>query len=261
MNPVSELNKGVVYGATAYLLWGLFPLYWPLLAPSGALEILGHRMMWSLLAILVILALRRHWRWLPGVLRQPKQLLILTAAAVCISVNWGVFIYTVNAGHTLQAAFGYFINPLVSVAMGVLVFAERLRRAQWAAVALGVAAVVVLAFDYGSPPWLSLTMAFSFATYGLLKKFVRLDGMESLTIETAVMFLPALGYVLYLQATGAGTFGHVSVPHTLLLVSAGVVTALPLLFFGAAAFRIPLSMIGLLQFSTPVLQFVCSSCC
>ncbi|PSK92835.1 chloramphenicol-sensitive protein RarD [Murinocardiopsis flavida] len=253
---MSELNRGAAFGAAAYVLWGVFPLYWPLLAPSGSVEILAHRMLWSLLAVLVILAATRHWRWLATALRSPRELLILTAAALAISVNWGAFIYTVNAGHTLQAAFGYFINPLVSVALGVIVFAERLRRVQWAAVALGTAAVVVLAVDYGAPPWLSLAMAFSFATYGVLKKFVRLDAVESLTLETLVMFVPALGFVLYLEATGSGTFGHVSAPHTLLLIGAGAVTALPLLCFGAAALRIPLSMIGLLQFITPVMHFI-----
>lgn len=253
---MSELNRGVAFGTAAYVLWGVFPLYWPLLAPSGSVEILAHRMLWSLLAVLVILAATRHWRWLAKALRRPRELAILTAAALAISVNWGAFIYTVNAGHTLQAAFGYFINPLVSVALGVIVFAERLRRVQWVAVGLGAIAVIVLAVDYGAPPWLSLAMAFSFATYGVLKKFVRLDGVESLTLETLVMFLPALGFVLYLEATGAGTFGHVSVPHTALLIGAGAVTALPLLFFGAAAFRIPLSMIGLLQFITPVMHFI-----
>ncbi|GAA3764305.1 chloramphenicol-sensitive protein RarD [Spinactinospora alkalitolerans] len=254
---MSELNRGTVYGAGAYLLWGLLPLYWPLVAPpSGSMEILAHRMMWSLLAVLLILLARRHWRWMAGVLRSPRQLLLLAGAAMVISVNWGVFIFTVNAGHTLQAALGYFINPLVSVALGVIVFSERLRRVQWAAVALGALAVVVLAFDYGAPPWMALAMAFSFAAYGLLKKFVKLDGLESLTIETMVMFLPALGFVVALEVMGTGTFGHVSVPHALLLVGSGLVTAVPLLLFGAAAFRIPLSMIGLLQFIAPVLQFL-----
>ncbi|RCV52858.1 EamA family transporter RarD [Marinitenerispora sediminis] len=253
---MADSNRGVLYGAGAYLMWGLFPLYWPLLAPSGAVEILAHRMMWSLLTVLGILALRRHWRWFAAVLRSPRQLLLLTAAALVITANWGLFIYTVNSGHTLQAALGYFINPLVSVTLGVLVFSERLRRAQWAAVALGAVAVVVLTFDYGAPPWMALGMALTFAGYGVLKKFVRLDGVESLTVETMVMFLPALGYALLLHAAGGGTFGQVSAAHTVLLVGSGLVTAVPLLCFGAAAFRIPLSVLGLLQFIAPVLQFL-----
>ncbi|MFC7329314.1 EamA family transporter RarD [Marinactinospora rubrisoli] len=253
---MSESNRGVLFGASAYLMWGLFPLYWPLLAPSGAVEILAHRMMWSLLTVLGILALRRHWRWFAAVLRNPRQMLLLTGAALMITANWGVFIYTVNSGHTLQAALGYFINPLVSVVLGVVVFSERLRRAQWAAVGLGTVAVAVLTFDYGAPPWMALAMALTFAGYGVLKKFVRLDGVESLTVETIVMFLPALGYTLVLYATGDGTFGQVSAGHTALLVGSGLVTAIPLLCFGAAAFRVPLSMLGLLQFIAPVLQFL-----
>ncbi|WP_017593310.1 EamA family transporter RarD [Nocardiopsis potens] len=253
---MSELNRGVLYGASAYLMWGLSTLYWPLLASSGALEILTHRMVWSLVAVVAVLAVRRHWRWLLGVLRSPRTLLLLTAAALVISVNWGLFILAVNSGQTSQAALGYFINPLVSVVMGVLVFAERLRPAQWCAVALGAVAVAVLTFAYGGVPWFSLGMAFSFATYGLVKRFVSLDGLESLAVETLLMFLPAAGYVAYLEATGAGTFASVSPGHTLLLIGSGVVTAVPLLCFGMANRRIPLSMIGLLQFVVPVMQFL-----
>src|SRR5690606_7083366 len=237
-------------------MWGLSTLYWPLLASSGALEILTHRMVWSLVAVLAVLAVRRHWRWLLGVLRSPRTLLLLTAAALVISVNWGLFILAVNSGQTSQAALGYFINPLVSVVMGVLVFAERLRPAQWCAVGLGAVAVAVLTFAYGGVPWYSLGMAFSFATSGLVKRFVSLDGLESLAVETLLMFAPALGYVAYLEATGAGTFASLSPGHTLLLVGSGVVTALPLLCFGMANRRIPLSMIGLLQFVVPVMQFL-----
>ncbi|GAB3211445.1 EamA family transporter RarD [Marinactinospora thermotolerans] len=253
---MSEINRGALFGVGAYLLWGLVPLYWQLLVPSSSLEILAHRMVWSLAVVLAILLVRRHWRWMAEVVRSPRRLALIACAAFMISINWGLFIFTVNSGHTLQAALGYFINPLVSIALGVLVFSERLRRAQWAAVALGVVAVVVLAFDYGQPPWLALGMAFSFAAYGLVKKFVRLDGLESLTMETLVLFLPALGYVLALQFTGDAAFGHVSVAHTALMVGSGLVTAVPLLLFGFAAFRIPLSMVGLLQFIAPVLQFL-----
>lgn len=249
-------TRGALYGALAYFLWGLAPLYWPLLLPATPVEILAQRIVWSLVVMLVILTLWRHWSRMRSVLRNPRQMLFLTVGALLISANWGLFIYTVQSGNTLQASLGYFINPLVSVALGVLVFAERLRRAQWAAVCLAVAAVAVLTIDYGAPPWLALGMAFSFAGYGLVKKFVRLDGVESLSMETALIFLPALGYLALLHAAGTGTFGTVSPSHTLLLAGAGLVTALPLLAFGAAAYRIPLTVLGLLQFIAPVMHFL-----
>lgn len=254
---VSDVNRGVLLGAGAYGLWGLGVLYWPLLSPSSSPEVLAHRTMWSLLAVLLFLSLARQgWSWLPTVLRNRRQLLTLAGAAAAIALNWLAFIYAVNSGNALEASLAYFINPLVTVVFGVLIFAERLRRAQWAAVVLGGAAVVVLAFAYGSLPWLALVMASSFAVYGVLKKFTRLDGLKSLTVETAILFPPSLGFVLYLQLSGAGTFLSESVPHALLLVGSGLVTALPLLLFGAAAYRVPLSLLGLLQFIAPTLMFL-----
>src|SRR5690606_10070231 len=194
---VSDLNRGVLYGASAYFLWGFLPLYWPLFSPpASAFEVLLHRMIWSLAVTLAVLLVQRNWRWVREVLRSPRRLLLLAASAVLISANWGFFIVAVTTGHTLQSALAYFVNPLVSVALGTLVFKERLRAPQWAAVVLGGLAVAVLTVDYGSLPWLALAMAFSFAAYGVLKKFVRLDGVESLTAETAIMVLPALGGVL-----------------------------------------------------------------
>ncbi|MFC4865516.1 EamA family transporter RarD [Streptomonospora arabica] len=251
-----DSNRGVLLGAGAYLMWGLSTLYWPLVSAAGATEVIAHRMVWSLLTVLVLLALRAHWRWLAALLRRPDRLAMLAGAAAVISVNWGLFVYTVNSGQTSQAALGYFINPLVSVLVGVVFFAERLRRAQAAAVALGAVAVAVLSVAYGGVPWLSLGMAFSFATYGALKKLAGMDGVESLAAETLLLFLPAVGYIVFLQATGSGTFTGASPWHSVALVGSGVVTALPLLAFGAAARRIPLSMLGLLQFIVPVMQFL-----
>ncbi|GAB3490887.1 EamA family transporter RarD [Nocardiopsis coralliicola] len=253
---MSELNKGVLFGASAYVMWGFSTLYWPLLASSGALEILAHRMVWSLLAVLAIIAVARRWRQLAAALRSPRTLLILGVAALVISANWGLFILAVNSGNTSQAALGYFINPLVSVVLGVLVFAERLRAAQWAAVALGAIAVAVLTVGYGGVPWFSIGMALSFATYGLIKRFTAVDGLEGLTVETLLMLLPAAGYIAYLEATGAGTFVTGGTGHLLLLIGSGLVTAMPLLCFGIANRRIPLSLIGLLQFIVPVMQFL-----
>lgn len=254
---MSDSRRGVLYGATAYAMWGLFPLYWPLLKPSGAVEILAHRMAWSLVAVLVILAIRRHWSWIRAMLRQPRKLALLALAATVISINWGVYIYGVNTGHVVESALGYFITPLINVLFGVVLFRERLRRWQWAAVGLGAVAVVILTVDYGRVPWIALALACSFGTYNLVKKTAGVDALESLTVETLVLLLPALGYLLFLQATGDATFGRQGVGHALLLACAGVVTAVPLLFFGAAAIRVPLSTMGLLQYIAPILQFLC----
>ncbi|MDA2804605.1 EamA family transporter RarD [Nocardiopsis suaedae] len=253
---MSETDRGVLFGASAYLMWGLTTLYWPLLEPSAPLEILAHRMVWSLLVVGLLLSLRRGWRPILAALRTPRQLLVLGAAAAVISANWGLFIVAVNSGQTSQAALGYFINPLVSVVLGVLVFSERLRPAQWTAIALGAAAVAVLTYAYGGVPWYSLGMALSFATYGLVKRFTTLDGLQSLTVETLLMLLPALAYVAHLESSGAGTFVSLSPAHTALLIGSGLATAVPLMCFGAANRRIPLSMIGLLQFVVPVMQFL-----
>ncbi|MEU6278803.1 EamA family transporter RarD [Streptomyces sp. NPDC047028] len=251
-----EQRTGMLNGIAAYGLWGLVPLFWPLLKPAGATEILAHRMVWSLVFVAAALLFVRRWAWAGELLRQPRRLGLVVVAAAVITVNWGVYIWAVNSGHVVEASLGYFINPLVTIAMGVLLLKERLRPAQWAAVGVGFAAVVVLAVGYGRPPWISLCLAFSFATYGLVKKRVGLGGVESLTAETAVQFLPALGYLIWLGAHGDATFATEGAGHAALLASTGVVTALPLVFFGAAAIRLPLSTLGLLQYLAPVFQFL-----
>jgi chloramphenicol-sensitive protein RarD len=252
---MSEQRRGTLYGIAAYGLWGLFPLYWPLLKPADAVEILAQRMSWLLVAILVVLAVRHRWSVLAPTLRDPRKVGLLTLAAVVISLNWGVYIWGVNSGHVVETSLGYFINPIVLVLMGVLLFSERLRPAQWTALGLGVVAVAVLTVGYGRLPWIALALAFSFSTYGLVKKTVNIGAAESLGVESAVVFLPALAYLVLLEANGDATFGHEGLPHALLLAGTGVVTVVPLLFFGAAATRIPLSTVGLLQYLTPSMQF------
>jgi chloramphenicol-sensitive protein RarD len=251
---VSDERRGVAYGAAAYLLWGLFPLFWPLLKPSGAVEILAHRIVWSLLVVVVILAVQRNWAWLREL--GARRLRLLAGAAAIIAVNWGIYIYGVNTGHVVETSLGYFINPLVTVCLGVLIFGERLRRLQWVAVSLAGAAVAVLTVDYGRLPWIALALAFTFATYGVLKKKANTGAVESLTVETAVLFLPALAFLVVLASRGAATFGTAGPTHALLLATAGLVTAIPLLFFGAAATRVPLTVLGLLQYLAPILQFL-----
>ncbi|MGW2119410.1 EamA family transporter RarD [Streptomyces zhihengii] len=256
MKSQNEQRTGLLYGIGAYGMWGLVPLFWPLLKPSGAGEILAHRMVWSLAVVAVALLALKQWGWIRDLVRSPGKLALVTVAAAVITVNWGVYIWAVNTGRVVEASLGYFINPLVTIAMGVLLLGERLRPAQWAAVGTGFAAVLVLAVGYGQPPWVSLTLAFSFATYGLVKKKVNLGGLESLAAETAIQFLPALGFLLWLGADGSASFGAHGTGHAALLAATGVVTAVPLICFGAAAIRVPLSTLGLLQYLAPVFQFL-----
>jgi chloramphenicol-sensitive protein RarD len=246
-------RRALAYGAGAYLLWGLFPVYWPLLAPAGAAEILAHRIVWTLVLVAGLLVARRRWAWVRGL--GARGVVLLAVAAVLISVNWLTFIWGVVNGHVVETSLGYFVTPLVSVLLGVLVLGERLRRTQWVALGLGGVAVLVLAADYGRPPWIALVLAFSFGSYGLIKKKIGVGAVESLAGETVVLALPALAYVGWLVARGGSTFGAEGAGHALLLVLAGPVTAVPLLLFGAAARRLPLSVLGLLQYLAPVLQF------
>lgn len=255
MKPVTDQRAGLLYGFGAYGMWGLVPLFWPLLQPSGAVEILAHRMVWSLAVVGLALLVLRRWAWMRQLLREPRKLALTALAASVISVNWGLYIWSVNNGHVVESSLGYFINPLVSIAMGVLVLGERLRRTQWVAVGISFVAVLVLAVGYGRPPWISLVLACSFASYGLIKKKLNMGGLESLAAETAVLFLPALGYLLWLGAQGQSTFASQDAGHALLLASTGLVTAIPLVCFGAAAIRVPLSTLGLLQYLAPVFQF------
>ncbi|WP_309505040.1 EamA family transporter RarD [Streptomyces sp. KM273126] len=251
-----EHRIGLLNGFAAYGMWGVVPLFWPLLKPAGAIEILAHRMAWCLVLVGAALLVLRRWSWAGELLRQPRRLGLVAVAAAVITVNWGVYIWAVNAGQVVEASLGYFINPLVTIALGVLLLKERLRPVQWVAVGVGFAAVLVLTVGYGRPPWVSLCLAFSFATYGLVKKKVNLGGIESLAAETAIQFLPALGYLLWLGSQGDSTFGAYGVGHATLLAATGVVTALPLVCFGAAAIRVPLSTLGLLQYLAPVFQFL-----
>jgi chloramphenicol-sensitive protein RarD len=245
-----------LYGLSAYLLWGLFPLFWPLLEPANPLEILACRILCCFIVIAILLSVRHE---LGGVRTLDRgTLLRLCLAGIMIAVNWGVYIWGVNNGHVIETSLGYFINPLVTIGLGVVILHERLRAVQWAAVGLGIVAVTVLSFDYGRPPWIALTLAASFGTYGFLKKGVRASPPEGLFIEGAVTSIPAVVVLAVLAFAGDATFvGHDANPgHLLLLISAGPVTALPLLFFAGAATRLPLSTMGLLQYVTPVMQFV-----
>lgn len=250
----SPHRTGLLLGIGAYFCWGLFPLYWPLLKPAVALEILAHRVIWSLLVCLVALVFRRNLiaAWL--MLKDRRIFGWLAIASICLSLNWGIFIWAINSGHVIESALGYYINPLVMIAAGVLLLGEKMRLTQWIAVAFGVISVVVLSVDYGHPPYIALSLAFSWGLYGLVKKHLSLSALETLTIETLFMIIPAAGYILLLFTRGTGQFG--SSPHmTILLMTAGIVTAVPLLLFNGATSRIPLSTVGLLQYINPTMQF------
>jgi chloramphenicol-sensitive protein RarD len=223
------------------------------LEPAGAVEILAHRIVWSVVLLVVVLALTGGFRWARDLSR--KQLGLLALAAGLITVNWGMFIYGVNSGHVVETSLGYFINPLVTVALAVTIIGERLRTAQWAAVGIAAVAVIVLTVAYGRPPWIALTLAFSFGFYGLVKKQVGIGGTQSVAIETAFLFTPALLCVIWFAGSGEGTFGHEGGGHALLMAGGGIVTAIPLMLFGTAAVRIPLTTIGLLQYLAPIIQF------
>ena len=252
---VDRTREGLWLAVAAYGMWGLFPLYFPLLEPAGAIEILAHRIVWSLAVLAVALLVRRKWAWIGELVRTPWRLAMLALAAVMISVNWATYIYGVNTGNVVETSLGYFINPLMSIAFGVVLLRERLRAQQWVAVGIGVVAVLVLTVAYGRPPWIALILAVAFAVYGLLKKQVNLPAVEGLAAETGILFIPATGYLVVIQLIGVGTFAH-GTGHTALLVGAGLITAVPLVCFGAAAIRLPLSTIGLVQYLAPLFQFL-----
>lgn len=253
--PRSEPQKGFIFGVVAYSIWGSFPLYWPLLEPAGAVEILAHRIIWSMVTMSVVIVLLKRGPHLKKIIRTPRTRRLLTVGGIVIAINWGAYIWGVNNGHVVEASLGYFINPLVTMLMGVLIFRERLRPMQWVAVGIATAAVVVLTLEYGRLPWVALVLAFSFGTYGLVKKQADTGAIESLTFETMVLAPIAVAYVAFLMVTGDSQFASHGVGHALMLTTSGVVTAVPLVLFGAAAIRLPMVTLGLLQYLAPIFQF------
>lgn len=250
------MNPGILYAFLAFVLWGLFPVYFKTLHQIPALEMLAHRMAWSLIFVFGVLLVRRHWRWLRPVLQDRRLVGRFAASAVLLSANWGIYIWAVNAGHIVEASLGYFISPLINVLFGYAFLHERLRTLQWSAVGIAAAGVAWLTWQNGTLPWIGLALAASFGGYGLLRKTAQLGALEGLALETLLLFPVALIYLSILGISGASHFGHAARPMQLLLVAAGPVTAVPLLLFGAAARRIPLSTLGLIQYVTPTLQLL-----
>lgn len=248
------MKKGVLLAIGAYGLWGLFPMYWKQLQQVPATEIIGHRIVWSLVFAFGVVVFKKRLTVMVRTIRDPRMVLIYGIAAGVLAVNWTTYVWGINAGYVVEASLGYFINPLVSVLLGVLFFRERLRVLQWAAIGLAATGVAYLTVRHGSLPWIALVLAFSFGTYGLIKKSAPLESLEGLSLELCLLFIPAAVYLMHLESTGAGTFGHAGFS-SILLALGGIVTATPLLMFAGAARRIPLSMVGILQYIAPTLQF------
>lgn len=251
-----ELKRGFVYGAAAYGLWGLLPLYFKALAHVPPLEILSHRIVWSVVLLAGVIALQRRWSDVRRVVSSPRTLGTLLLTTAFIGVNWLTYIYSVSSNQVIQASLGYFINPLVNVALGVLVLRERLRRWQVAGLLLAGVGVLNLTLLGGQVPWIALTLAISFGFYGLLRKLVPVDGISGLFFETALLLPLSAGYALFLQATGEGHFARAGHATTLLMIFSGLATAIPLILFAGAARRLPLTTLGFLQYLAPTLQFL-----
>jgi chloramphenicol-sensitive protein RarD len=247
-------SLGLLFGVSAYTLWGLFPIYWPLLKPANPLEIVSHRAVWTLVFCFIILALTKTLKSTLALLKRPKIVAGLFLSSILISINWIIYIYAANTGHVIEASLGYFINPLVVIATGVIVLKEKMRPLQWTAVGIAAIGVAVLTIDYGRLPWIALGLALSWGSYGLVKKQLGLGALEGLSIETLLSSGFYLGYLIWLGNRGEGHFTY-SLTLTLLLIGGGAVTAIPLLLFNGSTNRLPLTLVGLLQYITPTIQF------
>ena len=252
------MNKeklGLVYGLGAYVLWGLFPLYWPLLKPATPPEIVSHRAVWTMVFCFIILAITKSLKSTLATFKRPKVAAKLFTASILVSINWLIYIWATNNGHVVEASLGYYINPLIAIAFGIILLKERMRPLQWVSVSVATIGVLVLTIDYGRLPWVAFGVALSWGTYGLIKKQLGLGAVEGLAIETLIAFIPYCAYLVFLGSAGEGQFGQ-GVSITILLISAGAVTAIPLLLFNASTTRLPLTTIGLLQYITPTLTFI-----
>lgn len=248
-------RKGIVYAIGAYLMWGLFPLYWKQLEAIPALQLIGHRITWSFVFLMLAILVTRQQVALRTALNTATVRIYLVAA-VLISVNWFTYVWAVTQGFVVEASLGYYINPLFSVLLGLIVFRERLRPIQWLPIALAALGVAYLTLTFGSLPWIALVLAVTFGLYGLVKKTAPLGSLFGLTLETGLLFVPAVGYLLLSEAVGQGAFLHSGLKADWMMVGGGLVTAVPLLLFASAAPRVPLSTIGVLQYVNPTMQFL-----
>ena len=250
------MNKGILNGIAAYVMWGVFPIYWKLLYDVPAIQVIGHRIIWSFALLILFILLTKQWKQFRSAALTPKTLGLYSIAGALLTVNWLVYVWGVNAGFIIETSLGYFINPLISVLLGVIFLHERLRPAQWIPVALATVGVTYLTIAYGRLPWIALSLAFSFGFYGFVKKLAPLGSLYGLTLETGIVFPIALLYLAFVGLNGTGAFSHEGAQIDLLLIGAGVVTTIPLLMFASAARQIPLTVVGLLQYIAPTMQFL-----
>ena len=255
MKQQKNYKTGLLLGFGAYLIWGLFPLYWPLLKPANPVEIVSHRAVWSLITCLILLAIIKKLKPTFEILKNPETMFRLLASTVLISINWLTYIWGVNHNHVVECALGYYINPLIVIGFGVIIFKEKMRKLQWVSVITATIGVIVLTVDFGRPPWVSIILALSWGSYGVVKKQLGIGALEGLTIETLIAFLPYAGYLIFLEGNHQGQFGHHWGLSTLLFL-AGAVTAIPLLMFNGSTNILPFTIIGLLQYITPTVQFM-----
>jgi len=249
------MDSGILYALGAYVLWGLFPIYWKWLHQVPAIQVIGHRITWSFIMLMIVIFVTGQWTKFRKTLTR-RVLGVYLIAGILLSLNWLVYVWGVNTEHVVETSLGYFINPLFSVLLGMVFLKERLRPWQWLPIGLAASGVIYLTWTYGALPWIALSLTFTFGFYGLVKKLSPLGSLYGLTLETGLVFLPALGYLIFVQTTGGGAFGHSGAVSDLLLVVSGVVTTVPLLMFASAARRIPLTMIGIMQYIAPTLQFL-----
>jgi chloramphenicol-sensitive protein RarD len=249
------MKKGILYGIGAYLAWGFFPIYWKFLHHVPAIQLIGHRIIWSCILLIVFILFSKQWNDFRRTINA-RVLRIYSIAAILIGINWFVYVWAVNANYIVETSLGYFINPLISVLLGVIFLKERLRIAQWIPVVLAALGVAYLTYEYGRLPYIAITLAFSFGLYGLVKKLSPLGSLYGLTIETGILFIPALGYLIFVQSNNTAAFLHTGTISDVLMVGAGVATTIPLLMFASAARSIPLWVVGLLQYIAPTLQFI-----
>jgi chloramphenicol-sensitive protein RarD len=250
------VNKGIYYAVGAYALWGLLPVYWKLLNHVPVMQLLSHRIVWSFVTIMVVILLSRQWTMFRKAISNRRVLGIYVVTALLVGVNWLIYVWAVQHGFVVETSLGYFINPLISVLMGVIFLRERLRIGQWAPIGIATLGVLYLTFSYGSLPWISLSLAFTWATYALVKKLAPLSSLYGLALETAVLLLPAFFYLLFLEGKSQGVFLHEAPTSDLLLIGTGIATTVPLLLFALAVVRIPLSLTGILQYIAPTIQFL-----
>lgn len=249
-------NKGILYGITAYAIWGFFPIYFKLIHAVPAIQIVSNRIIWSFILLTILLIVGKHTRKLLALIEGPKFLFVFLISSILLAINWLTYVWAVNAGFIVETSLGYYINPLISVLLGVIFLKERLRPLQWVPVGLAAIGVLYLTVNYGRLPWIALLLAMSFGLYGLAKKTAPLGSFYGLSIETGMLFIPSLVFLLVLQFNGQGAYGRLDLWTTILLMLSGPVTAIPLLLFGSAAKQIDLSMLGLLQYLAPTLQFL-----